>query len=253
MNRSALRKHLVAPSRLASAFDWNSKGTLMAVDISKDRIAVAIGDHPSKTKHNLRTFNLDPIVLCQPGTQTTLISKERKQAKKQILSQLHEIAEESNACGFVVSWPVESSGSPGAQCGRVLHVLDFLAENHVGTGRKLFSGRPIALWDNRIFKHSQFDEKDHPLDNWGRSSLFCSQSLPRPIEGETNEYTHVSTLNIDRPTSDDSTAAKNVLEHFILNHWDVRTEERSFRHVEENDVCEEIDDYEEMRIESMLL
>jgi hypothetical protein len=38
-----------------------------------------------------------------------------------------KISKDNKVSGFIVGWPLEPSGRPGAACGRVLHILDFLA------------------------------------------------------------------------------------------------------------------------------
>ena len=52
--------------------------------------------------------------------------------KEEVKQELGLIITKFKVSGYVVGWPLEPSGQPGAACGRVLHLLDFLAGKCTG-------------------------------------------------------------------------------------------------------------------------
>ena len=138
MSRSKLSKCIVVPSRLASIFDWNkAKSTVMALDISKMKISIAIAEHPTLSNNNT-IYNLQPITYLAdttgrgntsqdaPHSNSVLKSRHEWQGEKErVYSELKTIVKDNHVCALIVGWPLESSGMPGAACGRVLNLLDF--------------------------------------------------------------------------------------------------------------------------------
>mmetsp|Transcript_15796 Transcript_15796/g.23737 ORF Transcript_15796/g.23737 Transcript_15796/m.23737 type:complete len:254 (-) Transcript_15796:36-797(-) len=208
MPQSTLSKCVVAPSRLAKLLKWNTNlGTIMGLEITRSRIAVAIAPHPSKNSGHIH--KLDPI----PYLKQDCGDDFRNMKKEYIIRELSRIVESEKVCGFVVGWPLEPSSFPGSRCGQVLHLLDFLTEKRLG-GRYLISNsRPVVLWDERIITHNQFDEQEYPQDEWGRSERFSHKYEP-----QQDGNTFMSSLRTDFPTTDDSTAASLLLEEFFKQH-----------------------------------
>jgi RNase H-fold protein (predicted Holliday junction resolvase) len=234
MPLSKLSKCIIAPPRLATALKWNKQsGSIMGLEITKSRIAVAIAKHPSTQQdHHPCIHKFDPIAY-----RTNHEHGNRSTRKEYIFRELNKIAISERVCGFLVGWPLEPSGSPGSRCGQVLHLLDYFAERkqqHDGRGQCLInkSSRPVVLWDERNFTHKQFDDERTVQDNWGRCQQFAdtqthtyanttqsSNSIPSS-EPHIQTHTHAlgtykSSLGSNQPTSDDSTAACLLLEQFL--------------------------------------
>mmetsp|Transcript_14045 Transcript_14045/g.15864 ORF Transcript_14045/g.15864 Transcript_14045/m.15864 type:complete len:251 (+) Transcript_14045:156-908(+) len=207
MAPSKLSKCLITPSRLTSILNWNrNSGSIMSVEVSNERIAVAITGHPGKKYQEIRV--LDPIPYQR--------NEDCERRKYFILKELKRIARSEEVCGFLVGWPLEPSGSPGSRCGRVLHLLDYLTEERDEGCFLINSSRPIVLWDERKFTHKQFDEKKNPEDSWGRSQSYAQ--IPHSLKKEdieSNKYTYNTTLREDHPTSRDSTISSLILRQFL--------------------------------------
>ena len=77
--------------------------------------------------------------------------------------------------------------------------------------------RPLALWDERIFTHNQFEELRMPTDSWGRSSRF-SQEIEKITDQESGYYRCASSF-LEHPTSKDSTSASLILQQFMDTNW----------------------------------
>ncbi len=184
--------------------DMSSKRNIMGLSITRSRVAVAIAAHPSKNGSSyIRQFDPIPYLTQECGDEI------RNMKKEFIIRELDRIAVSEQVCGFVVGWPLEPSSFPGSRCGQVLHLLDFLTEKRLQGKYLINNSRPVVLWDERIITHKQFDEKEYPQDEWGRSERF-SQKLVG-----LDDATHISSLRTDHPTTDDSTAASLLLEQFF--------------------------------------
>jgi len=154
MPSTKLTKCIVAPYRISRILEWNkSKGSVMALDIGHKRVGIALTGHSSKSG---AIFQYVPIDYRE--------GKNRNKNKDFILREVDRIIENNQVCAFVVSWPVKPNGKVGKSCGRVLHVLDHLANN---TKPLLSQNRPFSLWEEEV----PVDRKDL-VDKWGRSELF---------------------------------------------------------------------------------
>lgn len=157
MPSSKLTKCIVAPHRISRILDWNrSKGSVLALDIGNERVGIALTGHSSK---NGVIFPISPVEYAQDG--------ERKNGFKRndlILREVDKIVNDKSICAFVVSWPLQRNRKVGKSCGRVLHVLDHLAN---GSKALLSQSRPFSLWEEGIV----FDRCDQ-VDKWGRSEIF---------------------------------------------------------------------------------
>eukprot|EP00561_Arcocellulus_cornucervis_P007517 CAMPEP_0185809418 /NCGR_PEP_ID=MMETSP1322-20130828/6190_1 /TAXON_ID=265543 /ORGANISM="Minutocellus polymorphus, Strain RCC2270" /LENGTH=295 /DNA_ID=CAMNT_0028505687 /DNA_START=193 /DNA_END=1080 /DNA_ORIENTATION=+ len=187
MSRSPtkLSRYLVTPGRVASLMDWKATlgtGAVMALDINRDRIGVAVAPHPSGVSSGAGVATartLDPILL--PGKRAAGTS-----SASHPLSRLEEVAAREQVCGVIVRWPLQDGGRMGAHCGRILYQLDdFVAsssssESSSNSSKKrttslIGKNRPFALYDDRPLTRGQAidvdDSADLP-DEWGRHSSF---------------------------------------------------------------------------------
>jgi len=194
---------------------WNGRSRhLMALQITREKVGIALTD-TIVTEKNIQ--KLDPIPYL-----TTSCDHGLKEQNRRVGEEFERIMKKYDICGFVVGWPLEPSGSPGASCGRVLHLLDFLAEKK---NRILSQGRPMALWDERIFTHNQFQEVQMPTDSWGRSARYCQQYSQETSQGPAGDFRFASKF-LEHPVSKDSTSASLILKQFLDTHWkdDIETE-----------------------------
>lgn len=178
-------KVLTTPSKIASALDWKKlNGSVLSLDIHKDRIGLAVASHPS---FGGKAVSLDDIPLAKRGR----VTKECKE-------RLATLAKDYRVCGVVVSWPVQpDTGRMGASCGRVLHTLDdLLADSSLCT-----SSRPLCLWDG---EHSM----PEPEDQWGRCTAYSRTSSKTEHRASIEQY-----------NTDENIVAANVWEDFCRSHW----------------------------------
>jgi RNase H-fold protein (predicted Holliday junction resolvase) len=199
MSSKALLKVLTTPSKIASALDWKKlNGSVLSLDIHKDRIGLAIASHPSFGE---KPTSLEDIPLGKRG-HVTRECKER----------LAALAKDYRVCGVVVSWPLQpDTGRMGASCGRVLHTLDDLLEDSSLCNT---STRPLCLWDG---DHSLPD----PEDRWGRSEAYSRTSSKTVHRASVEQYNH-----------DENIVAANVWEDFCRSHWpDLYEQEQAAKNV----------------------
>ena len=97
----------------------------MALQITREKVGIALTD-TIVTEKNIQ--KLDPIPYL-----TTSCDHGLKEQNRRVGEEFERIMKKYDICGFVVGWPLEPSGSPGASCGRVLHLLDFLAGKRIVT------------------------------------------------------------------------------------------------------------------------
>ena len=110
---------------------------IMAMDIKKHKISISLAEHPHKGGEQIILQTIDPIpymmlpvhvhVHAVPTEQRNMRKALFNSRKEKIKLELSAIMKEYDVAGFVVGWPLEPSGKPGAACGRVLHLLDYLA------------------------------------------------------------------------------------------------------------------------------
>ena len=93
--------------------------------ISRQRISLSVAWHPSIEGTNF-IESLEPIPY-MPKDHVSMSKAIFNTRKEKSRLELGKISKDLKVCGFLVGWPLEPSGRPGAACGRVLHLLDFLA------------------------------------------------------------------------------------------------------------------------------
>lgn len=171
-----LLKFINKPSKIASVLDWKkvSGGSVLSLDIHRDRIGVAVAPHPSFSAHHFdddydhygtECRTLEPIRLSTSRTGLAVAANNNdticdtgdfksasnghnphhlfsEDLKRVCRTRLLEICQEYNVCGMVVAWPLQhDTGKMGAACGRVLYTLERLfvppvakLQNEDGTG-----------------------------------------------------------------------------------------------------------------------
>lgn len=205
----------------------------MSINISMNEINISVAEHPTKEQ---RIHVIEPISYNMPTTTNSAnniatihnnngsISRTMFSTRKEKVKQdIELVLKEFGVVGFVVGWPLEPSGLPGASCGRVLHLLDYLADAR--SGRLISKSRPMTLWDQRIFNHDIFDEIDKPQDKWGRSAAFC-QYASGDEAYETNMY--ISSHGKDHALSSQPSSpqaalnektSRRILKHYLHSHY----------------------------------
>jgi RNase H-fold protein (predicted Holliday junction resolvase) len=182
---STLKKVLTNPFKIASALEWRKvSGSILSLDIHKDRIGMAVASHPSFGE---RTQTLESIKLLRRG-----------HADANIKEQLAEIVKEFKVCGVVVSWPIQTdTGRPGHACGRILHTLDDLLED----SNVISSSRPLCFWDGRHVE-------PEPEDEWGRCAAYART---------TDKEIHVASQ--EQYNQDENVVAAQVWDDFVQAQW----------------------------------
>lgn len=205
---SKLSKLLISPQRLANVINWKraSGSTLMCLDITSDRIGIAIASH-TRTENTVTHLNALSYK-SKPRTQKELVTK--------IVQSIQDFTKDQRIDGFLVNWPLESDGRFGKSCGKVLHLLDHFAE------QKVLSKRiPFALWDGRDVLSANYGispvEKQSPPDEWGRSVTFALKPPKTLTEYKHNPYSSRDPSNI---ISEDSSDAAVLLEDYVDCHFD---------------------------------
>lgn len=100
------------------------------MQISKHQISLSIAEHPTRNESKHIIHNLDPITY-MPKEQKNISKAVFNTRKEMIKAELNEITKDCDIVGFVVGYPLEETGNPGAACGRVLHLLDCLAGEYL--------------------------------------------------------------------------------------------------------------------------
>lgn len=237
MSRSPtkLSRYLVTPGRVASLMDWKATlgtGAVMALDINRDRIGVAVAPHPSSVSSGAGVATartLDPILL--PGKRAASTS-----SASHPLSRLEEVAAREQVCGVIVRWPLQDGGRMGAQCGRILYQLDdFVAsssssESSGSSSKKrttslIGKSRPFALYDDRPLTRGQAidvdDSADLP-DEWGRHSSFSRVPDMAGMMGARRGCATVQVSphkTIDSNEEDGGEMAAKILQDFLDGHF----------------------------------
>lgn len=190
-----LSSALVAPAKVANILDWRKAvGSVMALNISRDRIGIAVAEHPEHFSESI------------PLNSLSLQDAKKSQVNEALISELEAAVRQHRICAFVVNWPTHE-GRMGERCGKVLQVLDSVVDqsNSVVTRK-----RPFALWCN--YANASSYEKS-PVDEWGRSTDFAR--APKYFEGMN--YSSKSATN--QELSNASDVAADVLDEWMKNHW----------------------------------
>ena len=173
---------VTSPAKVAKSLNKKKcSGSVLNLDICKDRINLAVASHPQYR---------EPMRMLNPINLSGHTFENRKILDDEVSSELGIVIRDFNVCGIVVGWPVEKEGWCGSPCGRVLHTLDQLsisAERH-----GLFSTAPefpICLYD---MNHYLPDEDDE----WGRSTVYCSTTKKMYIISSEQQNRERNSYNV---------------------------------------------------------
>ena len=229
----------MTPSRVASLMDWKATlgtGAVMALDINRDRIGVAVASHPNSSSGVATARTLDPILLPRKrsaSTSTTTAQASHSQHDDHPLSRLEEVAVREQVCGVIVRWPLQDGGRMGAQCGRILYQLDNFVDSSTGKKRTLIGkNRPFALYDDRPLTRGQAVEIDDSMDmpdEWGRHSSFSRLPDMAALGAERGRATvQVSPHKTNYNGQDDEEMAAKILQNFLDGHFAQNNDDDDF-------------------------
>lgn len=98
---------------------------ILSVDISKHQISLSLAQHPTiEDQHVIKRLKHISYI---PKDQKNISKAMFLMRKEKVKQKLGSIIKEFKVSGCVIGWPLEPTGQPGAACGRVLHLLDYLA------------------------------------------------------------------------------------------------------------------------------
>lgn len=171
-----LTQFLTTPSRVASALDWKRLGgSVLSLDIGKDRIGMAISAHPSCDGEPVKLGSIE----LRYNTKNN-----RRVLDSQVMDHFHSVVSENKVCALVVGWPLQKEGRIGAPCGKVLHTLDCLvAESNV------LRNRPFCLWNEDTVVPPSADSFVEE-DEWGRSPLWARNTEKTTHVASEEQYAH---------------------------------------------------------------
>lgn len=215
MSSSKLAKCIANPQKIIRLLEWNKNnaGVVMALDIGRERIGLALTTHSSE--ENI-IYPEKPI---EYFNRTN--SRDQIKTKEQILDEVHNIIEENRVCAFVVSWPIQTNGRIGKSCGRVLHFLDYFADS----SKPLISpNHPFALWEEGEVASSAVS-----VDKWGRSEIFSR--IP-----SAQQKIYNSGMNLNDIKSGDSWVASHMLKDFLESQYCANGDDEVYRI--KNDTCD---------------
>lgn len=193
MASSKLTHFLTTPSKVANALDWKKmSSSVLALNIGRDEIGLTLASHPSCNRKT--SVKLDPIPL-------HFIHKgNRKSLDSTVITQLNDLVQKFQVCGFVVNWPLQKEGRIGASCGRVLHTLDSLCTD--SKTPILSNNRKFCLWNGSRVKLE-------PDDLFGRCSIYSRPSTNDP------DFVHVAS----REQYNQNRVAVDIWNDFCRVHW----------------------------------
>lgn len=148
------------------------------MDISKTRVGISYVKQPLQDRYSipepLFTVQRETPIFQGCNDPINITSSEKKELAninvdlrrkedEKIAAVLQEAMDEHDVSAFVIAWPLLKNGRMGAEAGRVLHLLDYLAD---GDDPILHKKRPATLWQKVR------DEKD-----WTRSDELTANLL----------------------------------------------------------------------------
>lgn len=198
MIATKLSSALVSPSKVAGILDWRrSIGVVMGLDISKDRIGIAVAEHPENFSETLALKSL-------------LLPRKNRELSRDYIAELEAMVRHHQVCAFVVNWPLHE-GRNGEQCGKTLRILDSIIDQ---SNSLITRKRPFTLWGNRVISSSSVDS--FSVDEWGRSTDFAR--APEYVEGMF--YSSKNILSDSKP-SDPEVIAADLLQDWMKSNWDI--------------------------------
>ena len=195
MIATKLSSALVSPSKVAGILDWRrSIGVVMGLNVTKDRIGIAVTEHPEN--------------FAEASALTSLsIPRKNRELSRDAIAELEGLVRQHHVCAFVVNWPL-NEGRTGEQCGKTLQVLDSLIDQ---SNSLITRKRPFTLWGN---SSSTSSTDSFAIDNWGRSVDFAR--APEYVEGMSYSSKNVF---VNVKTSDPASVAEGVLQDWIKANW----------------------------------
>ena len=126
---------------------------ILCLDITDREIGLAVAESASP---GTEVHKLNPLSYHKAADTV----KNRQQLKETVYDKLDEIVQDNNVGGIVVAWPTVSGGRAGGSCGKVLHLLDYIA------------GKLILL----LFLEFYFGSTYYRIDFyvWDKSSILFS-------------------------------------------------------------------------------
>ena len=228
----------------------------MALTICDEMIGIAIAKHPPPKRK--RVQSLDPIPYIsskkmhratktctgheeQDGHHSSLVL--RVDENERVALELGELVKQHNVCGFVVGWPLHPDGRPGGQCGKVLHLLDHIAEH---SDPILYLGRPFSLMDLRdvpfndsnrkVNSINKYDEAQQ-IDEWGRCAIYGQ--TPSESTG-SHVFRPGEQLYYPSSADNDSRACATMLQRYMQNYcWEESEEDEKPANVQCDDSAAE--------------
>lgn len=206
---SQLMRKLSKPSKVASILDWKKTfhHTVLAVNVHKNRVGIAIASHPSL---GIPCLELEPLrfentdnsnhLVGGDGTNTNTNTNSNRKKKtiagaidRECLERFVEIIDEYKVCGVVVNWPLQrDTGRMGAACGRVIFALEQLLErsnetkmdastihglkdnnNKKNHEQRSLLSRPFCLWDAG---HINLADPSKKVDAFGRCASYGKEN-----------------------------------------------------------------------------
>ena len=197
MIATKLSSALVSPTKVAGILDWRrSIGVVMGLDITRDRIGIAIAEHPENFSETLALRSLS-------------LPRKNRELSRDSIAELEAMVRHHQVCAFVVNWPL-NEGRTGEQCGKTLRILDSIVDQ---SNSLITRKRPFTLWANRI---SSASVDSFSTDEWGRSTDFAR--APEYFEGMS--YSSKNVLCNATPSNPEVIAA-DVLQDWIKSNWDI--------------------------------
>jgi RNase H-fold protein (predicted Holliday junction resolvase) len=195
MIATKLSNALVSPSKVAGILDWRrSVGVVLGLNIARDRIGIAVAEHPENFSETTPLKSLS-------------LPRKNQGLSRDAIAELEAIVRKHHVCAFVVNWPL-NEGRAGEQCGKTLQILDSLVDK---SNALITRKRPFTLWG----KCSSLPSCDSfTIDEWGRSADFAR--APEYFPGMSYSSKNVF---VDASSSDSASVAAEVLQDWIKSNW----------------------------------
>jgi len=169
----------------------------------------------SKTESSVQS--LDPIPYMPSNFRHTSPCTSRRKETRRVVEEIQEVLSDVRASAFLVTWPLSSlTGKPGKDCGKVLHVLDAMAElDHP----IITKNKPCMLWDTnrgeRLSLLCSAHEKKtmlNPIKNWLLTEKLVRKNLELQKQNNAENMTFAKTRDV-------SETARSALQEFMDLNW----------------------------------